>query len=351
MAMARVFFRTSRVIRVTKNTYDDAVTPAPAISSLNYDQGDTLGGGQSVVITGTDLTGASVSFGGTAATVTNNTSTTVTCTLPAKAAGATTVTVTTAGGTSNGLSFTFWDPVSEPNVTLVAETPDYSSPTWVLRYGGPFRIGTAGASNIPEVVGEAGTPNFDGTGYLNTQNAAFQQADVLNFLAVTGGTLCSVVKPSNEENPEIGGSTPYGNSSFMVKQGSGPIGIYNAGNGSSSWFGLFCFDNMSASYKLVKATVAGLVGSYHSVVGTYAQGVSFSLSADASPLGDATAAFAANGHPLAYTGSNPIALGSDYSSTDLAWRGHMRAVAYFNAVKDDIFTYKFHAWARQRFGI
>jgi hypothetical protein len=95
-------------------TYVAAFT-APTISSLNYSQGDVLGGGQSIVITGTNLSGATgVSFGGTAATITGNTSTTVTVTLPPKVAGVTTVAVTTSGGTSGTLAFEYWSLASVP---------------------------------------------------------------------------------------------------------------------------------------------------------------------------------------------------------------------------------------------
>ena len=84
---------------------------APTIASLNFSLGDTRGGGQSIVATGTNLTVATaVTIGGNSATITGNTSTTVTFTLPAHASGAVTVTVTTPGGTSGTLPFTYWNP-------------------------------------------------------------------------------------------------------------------------------------------------------------------------------------------------------------------------------------------------
>jgi hypothetical protein len=95
-----------------------AAFAAPTITSLSRDLGDIAGGGQSIIINGTNLSSASAcSFGGTAATITGNTSTTVTVTLPAKAAGSTTVTVTTPGGTSGTLSFEFWSPVQVTGIS------------------------------------------------------------------------------------------------------------------------------------------------------------------------------------------------------------------------------------------
>ena len=75
---------------------------SPTVSGVSPTSGPT-GGGTSVTITGTNLTGASaVKFGATAATgVTVTSATSVTATSPAGSAGAVDVTVTTPGGTSS----------------------------------------------------------------------------------------------------------------------------------------------------------------------------------------------------------------------------------------------------------
>lgn len=71
---------------------------------ISPNQGST-GGGTTVTITGTNLSGASaVHFGSKLATITADTPTSVTVTSPS-GAGTVGVTVTTAGGTSNPLSF------------------------------------------------------------------------------------------------------------------------------------------------------------------------------------------------------------------------------------------------------
>ena len=97
--------------------------PAPTITSVVPAIGSTVGG-QAVVITGTNLTGASaVSFGGTAATsFTPVNATTVNATAPAHAAGTVDITVTTPGGTSAtnaGDQFTYVAPPPVPTVTSV----------------------------------------------------------------------------------------------------------------------------------------------------------------------------------------------------------------------------------------
>jgi hypothetical protein len=93
------------------------VLPTPTLTLLNPSSGSTLGGND-VVLTGTDLTGATaVSFGssiplcgaGTCFTVDSSTQITVN-NVPAHAAGGITVTATTPGGTTNGKTYTYVTP-------------------------------------------------------------------------------------------------------------------------------------------------------------------------------------------------------------------------------------------------
>jgi lysophospholipase L1-like esterase len=78
-----------------------------------------------VVITGTNLSGAtSVTFGGTAATITNNTATTITVTTPAHAAGAVNVVANVSAGTATSTGgYTY---LSAPAITNINPT---SGPT------------------------------------------------------------------------------------------------------------------------------------------------------------------------------------------------------------------------------
>jgi hypothetical protein len=100
-----------------------ASNPAPTVTSISPTNGATAGG-TSVTITGTGfLTGATVSFGGTAATNVNVVgSTSITATTPAHAAGAVNVVVTNtdaqAGTLNNG--YTYGNPA--PTVTSISPT-------------------------------------------------------------------------------------------------------------------------------------------------------------------------------------------------------------------------------------
>lgn len=87
------------------------IPPAPTISGINPTSGPTAGG-TSVVITGTNLTGArSVYFGGSlAASYTVNSSTQITAVSPAEAAGEIEITVATLGGSAQ-YPYTFVVPI------------------------------------------------------------------------------------------------------------------------------------------------------------------------------------------------------------------------------------------------
>ena len=103
----------SGTVNITVTTPGGTVTagqftyliPAPTITTLSPDSGIGCGG-TTVDITGSNLSNASsVSFGGTAGTITSDSSTEIVVTAPA-GSGTVTITVTTPGGTATG-SFTY----------------------------------------------------------------------------------------------------------------------------------------------------------------------------------------------------------------------------------------------------
>ncbi|MEU7058629.1 IPT/TIG domain-containing protein [Streptomyces sp. NPDC046197] len=98
---------------------------APFKSSLGATSGP-LAGGNSITISGTGLsTATSVSFGGVTATPTVTSDSLLSVTVPAGAvAGPVAVSVTTAGGTNNGLSYTY---VALPTITALAPTSGSTS--------------------------------------------------------------------------------------------------------------------------------------------------------------------------------------------------------------------------------
>lgn len=104
----------------TSNPLSYFYVGAPFKSSLSADSGP-LAGGNTVTVTGTGLsTATSVSFGAASATPTVLSDSSLSVTVPAGvAAGSVSVSVTTAGGTNNGLSYTYVD-----TPTIGALVPD-----------------------------------------------------------------------------------------------------------------------------------------------------------------------------------------------------------------------------------
>jgi hypothetical protein len=108
----------------TSNPVSFFYVGAPFKSSLGITSGP-LAGGNTITLSGTGLsTATSVSFGGITATPTVNSDSSLSVTVPAgTAAGPVGVSVTTAGGTNNGLTYTY---VDVPTVTSLTPT---SGPT------------------------------------------------------------------------------------------------------------------------------------------------------------------------------------------------------------------------------
>ncbi|WP_329409986.1 IPT/TIG domain-containing protein [Nocardia vinacea] len=101
----------------TSNGVSYTYVAVPILTTVVPNAGP-VAGGTTVVLTGTNLTGATaVSFGATPATsFTVDSATQITAVAPAGAAGTVQVTATTAGGTSNGVSYTY---VAVPTLTTV----------------------------------------------------------------------------------------------------------------------------------------------------------------------------------------------------------------------------------------
>ena len=89
------------------NAYTYVALPVP--TSLAPSSGSTAGG-TTLTISGTSLSNATVSLGGTPVALTSNTATTITLTTPARSAGGVAVSVTTVGGTVSAGTFTYQAP-------------------------------------------------------------------------------------------------------------------------------------------------------------------------------------------------------------------------------------------------
>lgn len=93
----------------TSNSLPFFYIEPPTKASISPSSGPTAGG-NSVTITGTNLnTATAITFGANAGTITSAGAGTLVATAPAGTAGTVPITLTTAGGSTNGLSYTYLD--------------------------------------------------------------------------------------------------------------------------------------------------------------------------------------------------------------------------------------------------
>ncbi|MBL1099455.1 beta strand repeat-containing protein [Streptomyces coffeae] len=167
----------------TSNGLTYSFTPAPTVSSVSPNQGPG-GGGNTVIITGSALSGATtVRFGSTnASSFTVVSSTQITAVAPA-GSGSVQVTVTTPGGTSNGVSYTY---VGAPSLTSVS--PNQGPPAG----GNTVTLAGSGLSGATSVLfGSTPATSF-------TVNSASQITAVAP--AGSGSVQVTVVAPGGTSN-------------------------------------------------------------------------------------------------------------------------------------------------------
>jgi hypothetical protein len=175
--------------------------PAPTISGIAPSSG-SIAGGTSVVITGTNFTGGTVTFDGTSATCTVDSATQITCSSPAHAAGAVNVVVTTPGGSATSTGGFTYNALPEMDVqgngTSITDgdtTPDLADHTDfgdVATGGGTvdrtFTIVNSGGG----VLSLSGTPKVEISG---TDAADFTvTAQPASPVAASGGTTTFTVQ-------------------------------------------------------------------------------------------------------------------------------------------------------------
>ncbi len=239
---------------------------APTITSIAPSSGTTAGG-TSVVITGTDLTGATVNFGSTAATsVVVNSATQVTAVSPAGSAGAVDVSVTTSAGTAT-LSGAF---------TYVAAQQQPAAPTTANLSGVAVAYNTATAIDLTSsITGSAtgiavatapahGTTSIAGNVVTYTPTAGYYGADSFTFTATgPGGTSAPATVSLTIATPAVP----------VVAARSGVAVAFNsqgtAVDLSSSVSGIASSIAVATAPAHGTASVAGLVITYTPTAGYY----------------------------------------------------------------------------------
>ena len=149
----------------TSNPISFFYVGAPFKQTLSPTGGSTAGG-DTVTITGTGLsTATSVAFGANTVVPTVVSDSQITAVVPAGAAGSVGVSVTTAGGTNNGLSYTY---VAPPTVTTVA----------------PAAGSTSGGTAV----------TVSGTGLTSTTSVTFD-GDPAPFTVISDTAVSAVTPP------------------------------------------------------------------------------------------------------------------------------------------------------------
>ncbi|MEV0363231.1 ice-binding family protein [Nocardia fusca] len=261
--------------------------PVPTLTSITPTSGSAAGG-TSVVLTGTNFTGATaVSFGGTPATsFTVNSSTQITAVTPAHSAGPVSVTVTTPFGTSNGVAFTY---IAVP--TLTGVTPNSGPPS-----GGTVVVLTGTGLTGATAVSFGGTPAT-----LFTVNSD-TQLTVLTPAHAAGTVLVTVTTPGGTSNgvaftyipvPTLTGVTPNSGppsgGTVVVLTGTGLTGATAVSFGGTPAT-LFTVNSDTQLTVLTPAHAAGTVPVTVTTAGGTSNSVSFTYASGLAPVDLGTAA-------------------------------------------------------------
>jgi len=216
---------TSATTAASQFTYVEA----PTIDAASPESGPTAGG-TAVTLTGTNLTGATLTVDGTVVPPSGNTATTVTFTTPAHAAGAIVVAVTTTGGTAS-TSFTYIAPpmvssfatayvaYDAVGVTFSLAGHASNSPTSYTVFsattaqGGSVSVDAAGLVTYSAPTGFRGNDSF----VFTASNAGGTSAPSTVTVPVSNPTLSSTLIASGTRGTALsgveinttGGRAPY----------------------------------------------------------------------------------------------------------------------------------------------
>ena len=222
-----------------------AASPGPSITSVNFALGDTTGGGQPIVITGTGLASVTnVTFGGTSATITGQTATTVTVSLPARPAGVVDIVVTNPGGSATLVNgFEFWTPAqissiygyldSNKGVTQSAGAVS----AWLDQSSNAANYTQATGANKPQQVANAfGTlPGIRFTPEQWLDGAGFIAVSAWSYFAVAKWTSTDTTFTFNLNTPLtlFGGAgwNGFGVSGGAIAYSKWDAGMVTAGSG------------------------------------------------------------------------------------------------------------------------
>lgn len=257
---------------------------------------------------------------------------------PARA-GTYEVRVTTAGGTSNTLNITTWDPTLLGGTTDFHE--DYPGTTWTPRAGWRADFAWMAPGFVPAVgPGAGGFSSADtGLGGNSNERLSTDTLTVDNYVTMNGngtsGSAWILFKPRTAK-PDGGSGGPYTNAGLICTAAGGYFIV------SHSTAGFVC-GYYDGTYDRVAIPAAP--GSWHMGLFTY-DGSTMQASIAGSPLAPSAIAHAL---PVFFTGY-PMHICNNYASNEV-FDGEILAFGTRRQGSTDDDNTKLRAWAHQRFGI
>lgn len=321
---------TGVVIPYVEERYDPGAVPAPTAASLNHTIADNLGG-DTIVATGTGLSGATCTVGGVTATVSSTTSTTVTFTVPAGlTTGNKNVVFTTSGGSTSPLTLELWNPGLESGTTLFAEAPNYvvvgGTGTWTVRVG----------SNIVESSTEppasGGAPDFSSHRFSIGNLNSFWS---LGSSGTQAGTFACVIDP-DAVGGTVNNTQPFNELSIW---GNGGVGAKGASL-TTAGFRVFIHNG---TYRGIAVPVS--TGVRSACLGRWSDNTSVDNQVNGGSFTTDSLTVPSTGH------LGVIYLGSAWGGGSPYFDGRMYAVYFSNTKVSDTFADKFYRWSKCRHGV
>ena len=298
----------------------------PTLSSITPTSGSTAGG-TSVTLTGTGfVAGASVSFGGSAATsVVVVSSTSITAKTPAHAAGTVGVTVTNPDGTSATLSNSVVQPLTNPGF-------ESGSLHWVFNASGSFAISTSSPHSGTQSAllnAPAGThPALFATDASGNRYFPVNPGDTINFggwaRRISGdglGRWKIAVYDSNKANPVYPTPSP---SNVTTSTWTQQTGTYVVATGKA-FLTFYC--------ELFSSTVTASIACDDAILKrTTTGGFTYVSQATLTSISVSPAnASLAAGSTLQYTATGHYSDGSTASINNASWSSDNTAAATINS--------------------
>lgn len=213
-------------------------SPLPTVTGVSPSAGPIVGG-NSVTITGTNLSGATaVNFGGTAGSIQSNTGSSITATAPAGTSGIVDITVTTPTGTSTTSSADYYTYVAPPTLAVITPSNGPTSGGTSVTLAGtnfvaPLTVTVGGIAATGVVINSPTSVTL--TTPAHTAGAADIAVTTPGGTATVSGAYTYIPVPTVTSVAPNSGPTPGGTSVTITGTGLSGVTQVNFGGTSASF--------------------------------------------------------------------------------------------------------------------